>query len=69
MCIPLRLLLNFMEDKKAPIWRGYLICAMMLTCKICQLNMRVWIDFRNHKFSIRIKSAIVNSVFAKVIDS
>ena len=55
-----------MEDKSAPTWRGYLICFMMVASKTLRVILTVRTNFFGHAFAIRIKSAIVNTVYKKV---
>ena len=55
-----------MEDKNAPTWRGYLICFLMAASKMLRVILTVRTNFFGHAFAIRIKSAIVNTVYKKV---
>ncbi|KAK7101675.1 hypothetical protein V1264_020017 [Littorina saxatilis] len=60
-------LLDFMEDSSAPSRKGYAICALMVISKMAQSFMNSRTHFVNHSFALRIKSAVINSIYNKVL--
>ncbi|KAL8596852.1 hypothetical protein ACOMHN_060660 [Nucella lapillus] len=63
----LGLLLDYLEDGSGPMWKGYLICLLMVTSHVTQTLLNVRTNFINKAFDLRVRSAIVNSVFRKAL--
>lgn len=61
-----RLLINFVNDKKAPDWQGYLYTALLFICACLQtlvLHQYFHICFVS---GMRIKTAVIGAVYRKV---
>ncbi|KAL8566369.1 hypothetical protein ACOMHN_049327 [Nucella lapillus] len=61
------LFLSFLEEPAAPVWRGYVLCGLMSVIAITRLFLQIRGNFFSHRFAIRIKGAIANSVFQKAL--
>uniref|UniRef100_A0A8C0LHM8 Multidrug resistance-associated protein 1 n=1 Tax=Canis lupus dingo TaxID=286419 RepID=A0A8C0LHM8_CANLU len=62
----LKLLINFVNDKKAPDWQGYLYTALLFICACLQtlvLHQYFHICFVS---GMRIKTAVIGAVYRKV---
>ena len=55
-----------MEDRAASAWRGYAICLLIMTSNMTQSLLKAKTVFTNYAFGLRIKSAVINSVYRKV---
>lgn len=63
---PRRLLINFVNDKKAPDWQGYFFTALLFISACLQtlvLHQYFHICFVS---GMRIKSAVIGAVYRKV---
>ncbi|KAK7496233.1 hypothetical protein BaRGS_00012643, partial [Batillaria attramentaria] len=61
------ILLDFVEDKEAPSWRGYAICLVMFASNCLQMILDHRSHFFNHKLAIRIVDSIRTAVFRKAL--
>ncbi|XP_066432335.1 multidrug resistance-associated protein 1-like isoform X2 [Eleutherodactylus coqui] len=63
----LRLLLNYLKDSSAPTWQSFLIAVLLLICPCFQSLFLHQHDYLCYLIGMRIRSAIVGSVYTKTL--